>query len=113
MAKIWVFAAGVIGAASVAGAAAASHLGLTRTGIAASIALPHAAALIALAALTERRASPLLTAAGWAILLGTLGFAAPLVARDLAGISLGPLAPVGGGLLILGWVLMALAAVRR
>jgi uncharacterized membrane protein YgdD (TMEM256/DUF423 family) len=39
-------------------------------------------------------------------------FAGGVYASELAAVGLGPVAPIGGTLLMLGWVLLALAAAR-
>jgi uncharacterized membrane protein YgdD (TMEM256/DUF423 family) len=71
--------------------------------------LPHAAALLALAALwPERRV------ARWLLGLGALLFAGALQALALGaprGVAM--LAPVGGGLMIAGWAVLLLGALRR
>lgn len=76
---------------------------------AAAFAFGHGVALLALAGVARGR---LATAASLALLLGTLLFAGTLVAKSLAGLSSAP-APFGGGLLMLGWLLHAIAAARR
>lgn len=68
--------------------------------------LPHAAAAIAILAWRPRaRVAP------WLMLLGALLFAGSLQALALgAPRSAGMLAPVGGSLMILGWLVLAAAA---
>ncbi|KQT45214.1 hypothetical protein ASG43_13070 [Aureimonas sp. Leaf454] len=104
--------AGLLGAGGVAGAAAASHgaPGADRLMLAAAMALVHAPALVALAALP-------LGSVAWKLLPG-LGFASgvalfsgDLSMRALTGERLFAMAaPTGGVLLIAGWLLLALAA---
>lgn len=50
--------------------------------------------------------------AGAAFALGLIAFCGAVYARGLAGVSLGPVAPVGGVLLMAGWALLAVSAVR-
>lgn len=71
--------------------------------------LPHAAAVLALAALWPRR-----LAAGLALGAGALLFAGVLQALALGaprGVAM--LAPVGGAVMILGWALVGLGVLRR
>lgn len=104
------FVAGILGAAGVALAAAASHGGDTHfLGSASTMCLAHAPALLALYAGYGRiRTAPL---AAVLLGLGTLVFAGDLVSRHFGGSSLFPLAaPTGGFAMIAGWVVVALGA---
>lgn len=100
-------AAGLIGAAGVGLAAAASHAGgeaLLRP--ASTICLAHAPALLALSLAGERLRLSGLGALG--MTLGTALFAGDLVARHFAGAGLFPMAaPTGGMTLIASWLLLA------
>lgn len=103
-------AAGLIGALGVATAAYASHGGNEMLGIAANFLLLHAPALIAIGVLPGRP----FRASGGVILLGVLLFAGDLAMRALQDHPLFPFAaPVGGGLMILGWLGLAVAAMLR
>ena len=107
------FVAGILGAAGVALAAAASHGGDTHfLGSASTMCLAHAPALLALYAGYGRiRTAPL---AAVLLGLGTLVFAGDLVSRHFGGSSLFPLAaPTGGFAMIAGWVVLALGAFFR
>ncbi|MBX9466564.1 MAG: DUF423 domain-containing protein [Rhizobium sp.] len=103
-------AAGLIGAAGVGLAAAASHAGgeaLLRP--ASTICLAHAPALIALALAGEKIRLSGLAALGMSI--GTLLFSGDLVARHFLGTGVFPMAaPTGGMTLIASWLLLAIAA---
>ena len=66
---------------------------------------------LALAALARSAASRLASTALALLLLGTVLFSGALAAKSLLGGSSAP-APLGGGALILGWLLYALAALR-
>jgi uncharacterized membrane protein YgdD (TMEM256/DUF423 family) len=71
----------------------------------------HALALLA-AALWSPRGGRLSHAAALAFAVGTLLFCGAVYERGLTGISLGPVAPSGGIILMLGWLLLGLSAVR-
>jgi uncharacterized membrane protein YgdD (TMEM256/DUF423 family) len=99
--------AGLCGAAGVGLAAAGTHAGQPDLGIAANFLLFHAAALIGIALLKANRIA---TAAGWVLVAGLVLFAGDLVILTERGASPFPLAaPIGGSLLILGWLLLALS----
>jgi uncharacterized membrane protein YgdD (TMEM256/DUF423 family) len=68
----------------------------------------HAPAFLAIGLLGEGR---ILRTGGFVLLIGLLVFAGDLVMRHYAGARLFPMAaPIGGGLLILGWLIVALSA---
>jgi uncharacterized membrane protein YgdD (TMEM256/DUF423 family) len=100
--------AGLLGAIGVATAAAASHGGDTNLGIAANFLLFHAPALIGLSLVPRSR---LVAASGYVLLVGLALFCGDLAMRSLTGNALFPMAaPIGGGSLILGWLLVAASA---
>ncbi|WP_423065292.1 DUF423 domain-containing protein [Devosia sp. CN2-171] len=97
--------AGLFGALGVAAAARASHAGDDNLGIAANFLLLHAPVLIGLSLMAANR---LALAAGIVIAVGVAVFAGDLALRSFAGNPLFPMAaPIGGGAMILGWVLVA------
>jgi len=104
------FVSGLLGAAGVALAAAASHGADTRLlGSASSMCLAHAPALLALH--VGHRQIATATLAALVIATGTLLFAGDLLARHLGGSGLFPMAaPTGGTTMIIGWLLVALGA---
>ena len=104
--------AGLFGAAGVAAAAAAAHIASdTSLHTAADFLLFHAAALLAIVAVTQGRPNRGLLAAGSLIAAGTVLFCGDLAIRVLAGLRLLPMAaPTGGLLLIAGWLAAAVAA---
>jgi uncharacterized membrane protein YgdD (TMEM256/DUF423 family) len=107
--RLLLVAAGLCGALGVAAAARASHSGDDNLGIAANFLLLHAPVLIGLSLLAANRIA---VAAGAVLVLGLVLFAGDLAARTLLGGALFPMAaPIGGGGLILGWVLVAVAGV--
>ena len=100
--------AGLCGAAGVALAAAGSHGGAPDLGIAGNFLLFHAPALIGIALLPDNR---LARAGGYVLIAGLVLFAGDLVTLATRGVSPLPLAaPIGGSLLILGWLILALSA---
>ncbi|MBB3935591.1 DUF423 domain-containing protein [Aureimonas phyllosphaerae] len=106
-------AAGLFGAAGTAGAAFAAHGGAQANlvAIAAAIAFVHAPALLALglAPLGALRA-PLLP--GLLMILGTLLFSGDVALRAVTGDRLfANAAPIGGTILILAWLTLAILAV--
>jgi uncharacterized membrane protein YgdD (TMEM256/DUF423 family) len=77
---------------------------------AARYALVHALATVAVGTLAAVRPAPGLAAAGWCFLVGTAIFSGCLFALTLSGIKiLGAVVPIGGVLLIAGWMLLAYA----
>lgn len=107
-------ASGAVGAAcAVALSAYAAHgvegLAQARLQTAAVFAFGHGVALAALAAHAGRRLARLALVA---MLVGTLLFCGGIVAGTLFGVG-GGVAPFGGSLLIVAWLLYAVAALRR
>jgi uncharacterized membrane protein YgdD (TMEM256/DUF423 family) len=100
--------AGILGALGVATAAAASHGGDTNLATAANFLLFHAPALLGLSLVPRSR---LVATAGYVLVAGLAVFCGDLATRSLAGQALFPMAaPIGGGGLILGWLLVAVSA---
>jgi uncharacterized membrane protein YgdD (TMEM256/DUF423 family) len=112
--RILVILAGIMGADGVILAAAAAHQGdPARLLPASSMLLFHAAAVLAAVALTER--GIVHTKGGLAAAFGFVAasalFAGDLTLRHFAGQALFPFAaPVGGTLLIVSWLVLAIAA---
>ena len=103
-----ILAGGLCGAAGVALSAAAAHEGGAFTGTAASFLLMHAPVFLAAGLIGGNRVLRL----GCAVLLvGIVLFSGDLLARDFIGGRLFPFAaPVGGTLLIVGWLAIAASA---
>jgi uncharacterized membrane protein YgdD (TMEM256/DUF423 family) len=100
--------AGLLGAAGVATAAAASHGGDANLTIVANFLLVHAPALIGLSLVPRSR---LVTVSGYVLMVGIALFCGDLAMRSATGNALFPMAaPIGGGSLILGWLLVAASA---
>lgn len=105
--------AGLAGACGVALAAAGSHLSSDLLQTAGGVVMAHAPALLALA--TRKRGNPsLLTLGGLVLASGLAFFAGDLTMRALSGHALFALAaPLGGTLLILGWICIAAAGLLK
>lgn len=72
----------------------------------------NAAGLLGVAALYSRHESALLKWGAWSIVLGTLLFAGSLYLHVITGLKVSNMAPAGGLLMMLGWLLAALAFLR-
>jgi uncharacterized membrane protein YgdD (TMEM256/DUF423 family) len=121
MVRGYLLGAGLNGALGVAMGAWAAHglqailpapaIEWIKTG--ASYQLWHAAALLGLAAIVTLRSTRLFTLAGWGFGVGALVFAGALYLYALAGLGwAAALAPVGGLLMIGGWLAVIVAAAR-
>ena len=112
--RILVIFAGIMGADGVILAAVAAHQGdATRLLPASSMLLFHAAATLAVVALTERGivATKGGITAGFGFVVASALFAGDLCLRHFAGQALFPFAaPAGGTLLIASWLVLAIAA---
>lgn len=112
--RIAVILAGLMGAAGVVLAAASAHQAdATRLASASSMLLFHASAAIGAALLTGHGIAqrPLGLTATFGFIAGAALFAGDLVLRQYAGHGLFTMAaPTGGTLLILSWLVLAIAA---
>lgn len=73
----------------------------------------HALALLAVGVLASRFAGGWLMASGWCFALGVFIFSGSLYALALSGIRvLGAITPIGGVLLIAGWVCLLVTLLR-
>jgi uncharacterized membrane protein YgdD (TMEM256/DUF423 family) len=117
MQRLWITIGALAGFGAVAMAAFAAH------GIADATALRivssgvqmqgwHALALLGVG-LWAPRGGRFTHAAGASFTVGLILFCGSVYALGLAGISWGVLAPTGGILLMLGWLLLAASALRR
>jgi uncharacterized membrane protein YgdD (TMEM256/DUF423 family) len=106
--------AGAMGATGVALAAASAHQpDATRLASASSMLLFHASAVLVAILLVERRVihMQLGFGAAFGFIVAAALFAGDLTLRQYAGHSLFPMAaPTGGTLLILSWLMLAVAA---
>jgi uncharacterized membrane protein YgdD (TMEM256/DUF423 family) len=112
--RILIILAGVMGADGVILAAASAHeADATRLASASSMLLFHSSAVLAVVALAERGVIHIRIgiAAAWGFVIAAALFAGDLTLRQYAGHSLFPFAaPTGGTLLILSWLVLAVAA---
>jgi uncharacterized membrane protein YgdD (TMEM256/DUF423 family) len=118
--RLWVGLGSLFGLGAVAMAAAAAHglstrldpaaLEMTRSAL--QIQGWHALALL-FTGLWAPRGGLLAHLAGVALAGGTLLFCGAVYALALIGLHLAMLAPTGGVLLMLGWLLLGLSAFRR
>lgn len=111
---LFLFLAGLMGACGVGLAAAAAH-GASTTGLdsAAWLLLFHATALLGAASLAGQHLlwRPLALAAMSCFVAGAVLFAGDIAMRAFAGNRLFPMAaPAGGTLLLVGWLVLAAAA---
>jgi uncharacterized membrane protein YgdD (TMEM256/DUF423 family) len=73
----------------------------------------HAVALLAVGLLADRLAGTSLTVAGWALSIGTLLFTGSLWLLAGTGIRwLGAVTPIGGLILLVGWVALIVAIAK-
>lgn len=106
--RLLLVAAGLIGAMGVMAAASASHGASRNLGAIASIGLAHGPALLALGLTTRSRA---LNIAALLLVIGTSIFAADLGVREWLGHGLFTgAAPLGGAVMIAGWIAIIVAA---
>ena len=101
----------LFGALGVAASAAGSHGAETNLTTAGTFLILHAAALIGLSAWRDNRVALI---AGGVLAVGVIVFAGDLAMRARAGTALFPMAaPIGGGVMILGWLGVAVAGVWK
>jgi len=119
MQRLWIGTGALAGLLAVAMAAVAAHgleaLGPARLGMVGNAVQMqgwHALALIA-CGLWAPQGGRLANLAGAAFLLDLLLFCGAVYTLALANVSLGVLAPTGGTLMMFGWLLLGLSALRR
>jgi uncharacterized membrane protein YgdD (TMEM256/DUF423 family) len=121
MGKTWLLIGSVMGFLSVAGGAFGAHALKARvsaemitvftTGT--RYLMLHAVALLAVGLLADRLAGTSLTVAGWALSIGTLVFTGSLWLLAGTGIRwLGAVTPIGGLILLVGWVALIVAIAK-
>jgi uncharacterized membrane protein YgdD (TMEM256/DUF423 family) len=121
MARFFLAAGSLAGAVAVAMAAIAAHAlppgmdaaGLRAIGSAVQLEGWHALAVVAVGLwllYAPGRARGFAMIAGAGFLLGSMLFCGAIYAHHLAGLPTGPLAPVGGVILILSWLTLSASA---
>jgi uncharacterized membrane protein YgdD (TMEM256/DUF423 family) len=109
--RIFAGLGGLFGAAGIAAYAAAAHSGAGHMGTIAPILFIHAPAFLILSLLAKLSRAAYF--GGLILVLGLLFFIGDLVSLDFAGHSLFKFAaPLGGSLLILGWIIVAATGFR-
>jgi uncharacterized membrane protein YgdD (TMEM256/DUF423 family) len=120
-ARFWLLVGAILGGLAVMAGAFGAH-GLERLGLtdrqlanwetAARYQMYHALALAAVGLFAARRTSRSLHIAGGAMTVGTMIFSGCLYAVVLTGQPwLGAIVPIGGVLMVVGWVMLAFSAV--
>lgn len=118
MQRSWIVLGSLAGLAAVGMAAIAAHAPLApgagpMLDRAVQMQGWHALALVLCGVWDAGRGRRLADLAGFAFAAGLLGFCGGVYALALGGVRLPGIAPVGGTLLMVGWALLALAALRR
>lgn len=114
MSRFWMALGAVFGLVSVAMAAYASHglaperAALANTG--ASLGAWHGLALLGAGLLAERRRGRLPHVAAGCFAAGALMFCGGVFLRALSDLSIGLVTPLGGVTLLVGWAVLAVAA---
>jgi len=119
--KLFVMLGALLGGLSVAAGAFGAHalraqltprmLEVFETGV--RYQMYHALALFAAAWMVQQTQAQSAQVAGWAFVLGTLLFSGSLYAMALTGArGLGMITPIGGVVFIIGWVALALSALK-
>jgi uncharacterized membrane protein YgdD (TMEM256/DUF423 family) len=108
LARLLILAAGLSGAAGVALSAIAAHGGAANTATAATFLVVHAPVLLVVGMTVFNNITRL---AAVILLFGLALFAGDLVTRDMTDDRLFAMAaPIGGGLMIIGWLGIAVSA---
>jgi uncharacterized membrane protein YgdD (TMEM256/DUF423 family) len=88
------------------------HLGIFKTGV--EYQFIHAIALLVLSVWISQRPGPFLTWATWSFLFGILLFSGSLYLLVATKVRIwGAVTPIGGLAFLVGWALVALAALKR
>ena len=120
MHRVWIALGALAGLTAVAMAAYAAHglpgradpaaLEMVRSGL--QMQGWHALALVLCGVWASRAGGIAAHLAGAAFALGLIAFCGGVYALALGGVRLGPLAPAGGMLLMAGWALLGVSALR-
>lgn len=112
MSRIWIAIGALYGAGTVAMAAIAAHALAHPETIQSAIQIQgwHALALLFCGVWAERSRAANVAAGGFA--LGTALFSGAIYIHHLASITLGPIAPIGGSILIISWLILAASTIK-
>jgi uncharacterized membrane protein YgdD (TMEM256/DUF423 family) len=121
MTRLWFFLGAINGFLAVAAGAFGAHglktrvsadmLAVFETG--ARYQMYHALALLAAGWIAAQAPSWMAAGAGWCFLVGIILFSGSLYALSLSGLRwLGAITPFGGTAMLIGWALLAAAALR-
>ncbi len=115
--RLWIGAAALAGLVAVAAAALSAHAGLDTAALAllrtaSEMAMWHALALFGVGLWARSGGGLAVQFAGGLFLSGILLFCGAVFLLALAGLRLGSVAPVGGTLLMAGWIALGVAAIR-
>jgi uncharacterized membrane protein YgdD (TMEM256/DUF423 family) len=102
---------GAFGAHALAGRITPEMLSVFETGV--RYHLVHGLALLGVAWAASRWPSGLINAAGWLFVLGVIVFSGSLYVLSITGVRwLGAITPIGGLCFTVGWLLLAVGAMR-
>ena len=105
-------ALGAFGAHALRASLSPSDIGIFETAV--RYQMYHAVALFGVAWLATKLVDPLMDWAGWLLVAGTVVFSGSLYLLVLTGTRwLGAITPVGGLMLVAGWLLVVVALLRR
>ncbi|QNT78351.1 DUF423 domain-containing protein [Entomobacter blattae] len=119
-ARMFIFCAALLGFFTVASSALVSHLpehafavgGRTMAHTANELLSWHTVALLGMGLLVNWLPSTQLLVTGYGFIIGCLCFGCAVFYTALSGIHPGPIAPVGGSILMLAWLNLAFFALR-
>lgn len=104
-------AAGAYGSHGLKGRLSADMLSVFEIGV--RYQMYHALGLIAVSFASVQWPGKLMIAAGWLFIIGTIFFSGTLYLYCLTGTKwFGPITPIGGGLLMAGWLCLAVGALK-
>ncbi|MES2038727.1 MAG: DUF423 domain-containing protein [Pseudomonadota bacterium] len=105
-------AAGAFGAHGLKQMLSADMLAIWQTAV--TYQMVHGLGMLALGIMLQQQDNALLRKAAWAMLAGVIIFSGSLYALALTGIRvLGAITPIGGVAFLMGWAMLAWAAIRR
>jgi uncharacterized membrane protein YgdD (TMEM256/DUF423 family) len=104
-------AAGAYGSHGLKGRLTPEMMGVFEVGV--RYQMYHALALIGVSFASAQWPGSLVTASGWLFLAGTILFSGSIYLLCLTGSKLyGPITPIGGGMLMIGWLCLAIGALK-